>query len=1408
MSTYIVDKTFQLIRTNPLLTSNYQIVVDSKYNLYLESINSHKFLSDDKYKHFHMTKYTFLEDKLAEFYKGLPINIAFSVKFDADDDIVYNTYDQQFDTIYWAGASKIKENEFYAEEYEYFAPLYITKNELPSNFVILRVDEPAVYALSENDYIISNTSKFNFRDEIVNKWKCISVFDMTLNSDFGYWLDQNYISNPRFPKAPLEFDIKKYNLTKWYGIDYFTGVYTNKSMYLEDKLRYENPHFRLEQFITEGFKNSELIFPNIANFKFLFNDTPASPFELKPYSINRYYGFYVDLQLVKNITPYRATSIKSGLKIENNIFMSVDQISGSTMPFESWDDNKNYYIYAIDNLYKVIKTYENGEWYYKIISDKIIKIDDITRDNEVDIIFNDLGNKQYNNYIRPRTSISLYIDRLIEETGVRDLYADLYLIKIDDKFHVLESKINQYTGLIEHYIRTDYGIECDYKTLTYWLVHKEHSDYTKTVLVEDVINNELPITFPIYRAKFREIKDFDFNRIESDFANFDCYKPTEYNDTTEHKLYAVEYRDASETTIFKTYDKNSVNSDKIINVSSEYISTDELFEINKNGLTDIWRKNQSICKWGYVNSISHSDYPYKLNNSNKVGSTFNRTTDVFNRQPNVIGKTHDYFYRIGDFYKSKEINNQVSFDIEYYTNQSLSIQTSSLETNYFDLDKYIASDFDYFDYFFKNVRYIDADKNYEQTAHYSIINNGDDYIQSSTLFKGIKYNFYKVSNIIRDDDTGFITKIITSKKTNYNGYKFSIILNDRYSGFTNKLLPDYYNMLPLEKVYSSTNILGNDTGIHIFVNDKYKNILIIVCVNFAASNNEVLTLNNITAFDQREGLYLNKTKSGTTAFINYNNNLLVAYNFIESMNNLNDKNSFERYISFYYINDNAEFGACVINPGVQDNLYPIRNISNWQNDFPPIQIVCETPDIMNTKKQSYKTAALKGPKFNIYDKYKTDYTEVVYDKSFIKEPLSRIIEINEAELKPKPEFTSTPEYENTIYRYSGPYEPIFKNIELFAPIKYNIINDGYFSQSRCGGHLSEVNNMGLYEIAAYNVELEINKLNETLKYINNKAIEIGELLTESYILNDSEVTSNLLNQLTFYDELKNYIENQIVILNNTLISYTGGTFVSSETGSTWIFKDKALGLCDGNFASCEMLLNMGETYKTSNRLEINTFNFNIPLDSTIKGISLSIRKRANLGFPYSAIADNVVSLIKPDGNLSDNYAKIPINDNISDTANIPYYWNIQSSSSTYGGSKDLWGNNWTAQEINNKNFGVAIEINAYKRAIGTMVNIGYIDCICVTVYYTINSIPTGLTYVSSTEVNTIFDTGLYNFGEVSELMYSKVNEVQNILKIKNTEEDRSIYPMVDEFGYSYDKRFIFKSSWDSDYYIRTKNEIE
>jgi hypothetical protein len=40
-----------------------------------------------------------------------------------------------------------------------------------------------------------------------------------------------------------------------------------------------------------------------------------------------------------------------------------------------------------------------------------------------------------------------------------------------------------------------------------------------------------------------------------------------------------------------------------------------------------------------------------------------------------------------------------------------------------------------------------------------------------------------------------------------------------------------------------------------------------------------------------------------------------------------------------------------------------------------------------------------------------------------------------------------------------------------------------------------------------------------------------------------------------------------------------------------------------------------------------------------------------------------------------------------------------------------------------------------------------------------------------------------------------------ILKLRNSEDLKSIYPMLDEFGYLSVDSFIFKSTWDYEYHI-------
>lgn len=68
--------------------------------------------------------------------------------------------------------------------------------------------------------------------------------------------------------------------------------------------------------------------------------------------------------------------------------------------------------------------------------------------------------------------------------------------------------------------------------------------------------------------------------------------------------------------------------------------------------------------------------------------------------------------------------------------------------------------------------------------------------------------------------------------------------------------------------------------------------------------------------------------------------------------------------------------------------------------------------------------------------------------------------------------------------------------------------------------------------------------------------------------------------------------------------------------------------------------------------------------------------------------------------------------------------------------------------------------------------------------------------------NWIFDDSLSEFGLLKERKIRKVNKKGSILKLRDN-NNRSIYPMLDEFGYTTNDFFIFKSNWDFNYYLES-----
>ena len=73
---------------------------------------------------------------------------------------------------------------------------------------------------------------------------------------------------------------------------------------------------------------------------------------------------------------------------------------------------------------------------------------------------------------------------------------------------------------------------------------------------------------------------------------------------------------------------------------------------------------------------------------------------------------------------------------------------------------------------------------------------------------------------------------------------------------------------------------------------------------------------------------------------------------------------------------------------------------------------------------------------------------------------------------------------------------------------------------------------------------------------------------------------------------------------------------------------------------------------------------------------------ANVGSSVGGTEDSIVKIIKSNGDLgSTNKAKDD--------------WQSSKATSTYGGSEDLWDETWSATDINNSNFGVALKVDFY-----------------------------------------------------------------------------------------------------------------
>ena len=153
-------------------------------------------------------------------------------------------------------------------------------------------------------------------------------------------------------------DFRELEFCKWNGIDYESGGYTSKSFFIDDFLEEEKEIFEFEKFILESYKSNKVIFSNIINFSFLFDDEPSNPDIKRKWSLNRYYGFYVDsLEKVKTIEDNNCVK-KFTLYTSAEAYGAKAEYIRHGMDYQIWLDNCHKFLELIPSAnFSVMSTY-------------------------------------------------------------------------------------------------------------------------------------------------------------------------------------------------------------------------------------------------------------------------------------------------------------------------------------------------------------------------------------------------------------------------------------------------------------------------------------------------------------------------------------------------------------------------------------------------------------------------------------------------------------------------------------------------------------------------------------------------------------------------------------------------------------------------------------------------------------------------------------------------------------------------------------------------------------------------------------------------------------------------------------------------------------------------------------------
>lgn len=279
----IDGKSFALLRTNPKLTSNVKLIVDSVGDIFLGSFKSNKILSQVVYQKFAISENGAFSFDVAKFYKNLPNTDKYSVWRKFSDITPYADYEYQYEDQYNFGAS-FNATKLYDEQYKILAPIWLDKK-VPGKFVVYRV-KSVDYDYDYAETVDGQNSRIL---ELLNKATIVKTFDLGQKSKIGKYL-HNHVSDKSIPAGPINFNFSQDGGTEFKGIDVTKGGFASKKEFLfKDYIQKDSLEIFANKLISGGFERYGLISANLINLEFMFDDPNAVN-----YDIYRYFGIYVD----------------------------------------------------------------------------------------------------------------------------------------------------------------------------------------------------------------------------------------------------------------------------------------------------------------------------------------------------------------------------------------------------------------------------------------------------------------------------------------------------------------------------------------------------------------------------------------------------------------------------------------------------------------------------------------------------------------------------------------------------------------------------------------------------------------------------------------------------------------------------------------------------------------------------------------------------------------------------------------------------------------------------------------------------------------------------------------------------------------------------------------------------------